>query len=76
MKLVFRKNEENEISVLRKEGDDTTEFSYVDMIKSLIETKSLEEPEIDGEFSEPEKESIAKMITHINNDVAEFYSED
>ena len=76
MKLVFRKNEENEISVLRKEGDDTSEFSYVDMIKSLIETKSLEEPEIDGEFSEAEKESIANMITHINNDVAEFYSED
>ena len=76
MKLVFSKNEQQEISVLRRDGDNTVEFNYVDMIKSLINVKSLEEPEIDGDFSEPEKESILSMITHINTEVAEYYSED
>tara|TARA_R110002096_G_scaffold436045_1_gene666021 strand:- start:7013 stop:7249 length:237 start_codon:yes stop_codon:yes gene_type:complete len=76
MKLIFSKNEENVISVTRKVGDNTSEFGYVDMVKSLIKTHSLEEPEIEGEFSDAEKESITKMVEHINAEVAEFYSEE
>lgn len=76
MILVFSKNDENEISVLRRVGDDTKEFSYVELIKSLIEIKTLEPPAIDGDFSESEKESITNMVEHINNEVAEFHSEE
>lgn len=76
MKLVFSKNDENVISVTRKVGDDTSEFSYVEMVKSLIKTQSLGQPEIEGEFSDAEKESITKMVEHINAEVAEFYSEE
>ena len=76
MKLVFRKNEKQEISVLSKDGDNEAEFNYIDMIKSLINVKQLEEPELDGEFSDSEKASISSMISHINNEVTDFYSED
>ena len=51
------------------------EFNYVDMIKDLINTKSLEEPEMDGDFTDSEIDSIKTMIKHINTDVSEFYSD-
>ena len=75
MKLVFSKNDQLEITVMQKNGDTTIEFNYVDMIKKLIDAKSLEEPEMIGEFSDSEKDSIMSMIEHINAEVAEFYSE-
>ena len=76
MKLVFSKNDQLEISVIQKDGDSEKEFNYVDMIKNLINVKSLEESEMIGDFSESEKDSIISMIEHINSKVAEFYSED
>ena len=76
MKLVFNKNDELEISVIQKNGNEEKEFNYVEMIKDLINTKSLEEPEMVGDFTESEIGSIKTMIKHINTDVSEFYSED
>lgn len=76
MKLVFNKNDDLEISVIQKNGDEEKEFNYVDMIKDLISTKSLEEPEMDGDFTDSEIDSIKTMIKHINTDVSEFYSDD
>ena len=76
MKLAFSKNEKQEISVLSKDGDNTVEFNYIDMIKNLIIVKQLEEPEFNGDFSESEKESVFSMINHINNEVTDFFSED
>lgn len=76
MKLVFNKNDELEISVTQKNGDEEKEFNYVDMIKDLINTKSLEDPEMGGDFTDPEIDSIKTMIKHINTDVSEFYSDD
>ena len=76
MKLVFSKNEKQEISVLSKDGNNTVEFNYINMIENLIKVKQLEEPEFDGDFSESEKESVLSMIHHINNEVTDFYSED
>ncbi len=76
MKLVFNKNDDLEISVIQKNGDEEKEFNYVEMIKNLISTKSLEEPEMDGDFTDSEIDSIKTMIKHINTDVSEFYSDD
>lgn len=76
MKLVFNKNDDLEISVIQKNGDEEKEFNYVEMIKDLISTKSLEEPEMDGDFTGSEIDSIKTMIKHINTDVSEFYSDD
>lgn len=76
MKLVFRKSEELEISVHQKSGDSMSEFSYIGMIKELIKTRNLGEPELEGEFSEAEKGSISSMVEHINDEVARFYSDE
>ena len=75
MKLVFNKNDDLEISVTQKNGDEEKEFNYVEMIKDLISTKSLEEPEMNGDFTDSEVDSIKTMIKHINTDVSEFYSD-
>ncbi len=76
MKLSFSKNEELEISVTQKIGGERKPFNYIGMIKSLIENKRLDVPEIIGDFSDSEKESILSMIKHINKEVASFYSDE
>lgn len=76
MKLIFTKNEHSEISVMHKIGSNAEEFSYVKMIKNLISDKKLDEPELNGIFSDSEKESIISMITDINSEVEKFYSEE
>jgi len=76
MILVFSKNEEQEISVSFKDAGCTTTFNYITMIKSLIDVKKMEEPEFIGDFSEAEKESVRSMVSHINHEVTDFYSEE
>jgi hypothetical protein len=76
MKLSFSKNDELEVSVSQKVGEDHQAFNYIDMIKNLIENKKLDEPEIIGEFSDSEKASILSMVSHINHEVSDFYNED
>lgn len=76
MKLSFSKNGELEVSVTQKIGEEYKSFNYVGMIKSLIENKKLDDPELIGDFSDSERESISSMITHINNEVSDFYKED
>lgn len=70
MKLVFKKSKDAEISVFQKLDDQEKEFSYVDMIKCLIKSKKLEQPEICGEFTEAEVKSINSMVRHINSRVS------
>lgn len=75
MKLVFKKAEDNTISVLHQQGSDEVAFDYVQMIKEIIRTRSLDVPEIDGAFSDAERESIAKMVDYLNEDIEEFFAE-
>ena len=44
-------------------------FSYVDMIKSLIESKKMENPEISSGFTDAEIKSINSMVTFINKEI-------
>ena len=76
MKMVFRKNEQQEISVIRVDGDEEADFDYVEMIKTLMNTRALETPAVEGDFSEAEVSSIKKMVTHINEEVAKFYEDE
>lgn len=71
MKIQFKKNENNDISVVEICEGVEKEFSYVEMIKSLIDGKSLETEKISDKFSEPEKKSIGSMIQLINNEIKE-----
>ena len=76
MKIIFKKSKEDEISVSVKDGDKEKEFKYIDMIKSLIVSKKLNQPEIHGDFTESEVKSIKSMIKFINDEVDEFYKEE
>lgn len=76
MKLSFSKNDDLEVSVKQKIGDVYYPFSYIEMIRGLIDTKKLCEPEIIGDFSESERNSIASMIKHINDEVSDFYTQE
>lgn len=66
MKLVFRKNEQEEITVLQSFDGDERKFIYTDMIKVLIEHGELAAPVIEGDFTEEEIRSINNMVSEIN----------
>jgi hypothetical protein len=70
MKLKFIKNEKHQIDVVQVIGKNAREFSYVDMIKYLISSNKLDEPETEGEFTPAEIRSILSMTKHINDAVA------
>lgn len=72
MKICFKKNDENEVSVVEIEDDKEIEFKYINMIKKLINKNKLEEPTTQGEFSDAEVESIRRMANLINQEVDEF----
>lgn len=70
MKIVFKKNEESQISVVQKIDGREQDFVYVDMIKTLVASKKMEDPEIIGKFTEAEIKSINSMVALINNAVS------
>ena len=70
MKLVFKKDEECQISVFQVVDGHEQEFSYVDMIKALIESREMEPPEISEGFTESEISSINSMVTFINGEIS------
>ena len=69
MKILFKKDDDSNISVMQKVGKGEVEFSYVEMIKHLINTKELKSPIVEGDFSDAEKESINSMAKHINEEL-------
>ena len=66
MKLVFRKNDQEEITVLQSIDDDERTFIYTDMIKVLLKDGELEAPVVEGEFTDEETRSINNMVDEIN----------
>lgn len=70
MKLIFKRDEDAQISVFQNVDGQEIDFSYVDMIKSLIDSKEMKEPDITGEFTDAEKKSIKSMITFINKEIS------
>lgn len=70
MRLIFRKNN-SEMEVLIRTGTAEDEFSYVEMIKSLINNNKFEDTEFDDSISDKEKESINELLAKINIAVEE-----
>ncbi|MFX1521842.1 MAG: hypothetical protein ACFFCD_18205 [Promethearchaeota archaeon] len=70
MKLLFKKDEEHEIRVFQEVDGKQSEFSYVDMIKALIESKKMENPDISDDFTEAEIKSINSMVKFINQEIS------
>lgn len=71
MNLKFVRNEESQIIVTQVTDGKENDFNYVEMIKSLIKLKEMEEPEISKDFSEPEIKSIKSMVAYINKAIIE-----
>ena len=69
MKLVFKKGKNSQISVFQKVDSCEQDFSYVDMIKALIGSKKMEEPEILEGFADAEVTSIKRMVEFINKEI-------
>lgn len=65
MKLIFRKNE-GEMEVLIRTGTAEDEFSYIEMIKSLIDKNKFEDTEFDVSITDKEKECINELLAKIN----------
>jgi len=70
MKLIF-KNIEGEMEVLIRTGTAEDEFSYIEMVKSLINNNKFEDTEFDVSITEKEKESINELLSKINITVDE-----
>lgn len=75
MKLVFRKNETEQVTVFQSVGGQLMPFSYTVMMKALLSSDSLEPPDIAEGFSTEEAESIVSMIDQINGVMADAESE-
>lgn len=75
MKLLFKKDENNQIRVFGIVDGIEKDFSYVEMIKSLIDTGTMEQPEIQEGFSEAEASSINRMVNLINSKVTNVTQE-
>lgn len=70
MRLVFKKDNDAQINVFLEIDGQERIFSYIDMIKGLIESKNMEDPEIIGGFSEAEKNSIGSMVMYLNTTIS------
>jgi len=67
---MFKKDEDSQISVFQIVDGQEKDFSYVDMIKALIDSKGMGEPEISDGFTEAEIKSIKSMVTFINKEIS------
>jgi hypothetical protein len=70
MKLVFKKDENCQIKVFQIANGHEHEFSYVNMIKALIEERKMDVPEISDGFTDAEIKSINSMVTFINKEIS------
>ena len=70
MKLLFKKDDDKLTNVFQKTDSEEKDFSYIEMIKTLIVSKSMEEPEILDGFTEEEIKSIKSMVTFINKEMS------
>lgn len=69
MKLVFKKDENQEIRVFYVHESKQFEFNYIEFIKILIKEKKLEHTDVLAGFSDAEIKSIKSMETFINKEL-------
>nr|BFF39704.1 hypothetical protein BACY1_15090 [Tenacibaculum mesophilum] len=71
MKLIFNKEQNNDITVKIQQGTITVDFTYTEMIKQLLEDNVIDETDF-GNLSEDEKENLEEML----GKVSEIFSEE
>jgi hypothetical protein len=75
MKLIFTKDQDSEMSVQLTKGTIVENFSYVEMIKQLLENNKFEDNEYNN-LTEDEKNRIYVMLQKINEVVDEHNKND
>ncbi len=66
MKLVFKKNEAQEVAVTMFKGTSEIQFSYIEMIKALLAGEPLDR-DFDENFSEEEQAQINAVLQETEN---------
>lgn len=70
MRLVFTKDSNNEIKAQIHTGTILTDFSYVEMVRQLIENKKIDDVSFEG-IDDDEKIKIKEMLGDISKVFAE-----
>lgn len=70
MKLIFTKTENGDINVLIQKGIISESFSYLEMLKQLLDNNVIDEPDFTG-FEEIEKERIKELLNKIKSKIDE-----
>lgn len=74
MKLVFKKNENGDISVTMFKGTAEAQFSYIEMIKALLAGEALDR-DYDENISKEEQVQINDALKEIENTAIETITE-
>lgn len=75
MKLVFKKNENGDVSVTMFKGTAETQFSYIEMIKALIAGEPLD-ADFDETITEEEQAQIKDVLKEIEKTDKEKEADD
>lgn len=70
MKLLFKKNENGDVSVTMFKGTAEAQFSYIEMIKTLIAGEPID-ADFDESIAEEEKQQINDVLKEIENTAKE-----
>lgn len=70
MKLIFNKEENNDITVKIQQGTVAVDFTYTEMIKQLLEDNTIDDTDF-GNLSVDEKENLEEMLNKISEIFAE-----
>lgn len=65
MKLMFSKNTDNEIDLKLQKGTVAEEFTYIEMVKQLLEKNKFTDTDF-GNLTAEEQEKIKIMLTKIS----------
>lgn len=71
MKLLFNKEDNNDITVKIQQGTVPVEFTYTEMIKQLLENNTIDDTDF-GNLSDDEQENLEDMLIKIS----EIFNED
>lgn len=75
MKLIFNKEDNNDITVKIQQGTVAVDFTYTEMIKQLLEDNTIDDTDF-GNLSDDEKENLEEMLNKVSDIFAEEETEE
>lgn len=66
MKLIFNKEDNNDITVKIQQGTIPVQFTYTEMIKQLLENNAIDDTDF-GNLTEDEKKNLEDMLGKISD---------